>query len=147
MPRERHRASFDQVSEFDRGRIIAYRDWGLSFRKIDPRVGRNKATVMRICHSWIQEETTDQWGRSHPPRCTTAHDDRRIVRMAIMDRAATSRTLAKQIQSVTHVSVSAWTIRHPLQHNGMSARHPIFRLLLTGNHRRLCREWCDERRT
>ncbi|GFX00707.1 hypothetical protein TNCV_4576741 [Trichonephila clavipes] len=38
---------------------------------------------MRICHCWKQEETTDRRGRSHPPCCTTARDDRRIVRMAI----------------------------------------------------------------
>ncbi|GFU53336.1 hypothetical protein TNCV_2953701 [Trichonephila clavipes] len=33
-------------------------------------------------------------GRSHSPGCTTAHDDRRIVHMTVMDRAATSRTVA-----------------------------------------------------
>ncbi|UYV68195.1 hypothetical protein LAZ67_5003346 [Cordylochernes scorpioides] len=32
MPRRKHRSSFDQVSEFDRERIVAYRDCGLSFR-------------------------------------------------------------------------------------------------------------------
>lgn len=147
MPRGRHRASFDQVSEFDRGRIVAYRDCGLSFREIGQRVGRNQATVMRICNRWMQEGTTDRRGRSHPPRCTTARDDRHIVRMAVMDRAATSRTIAQQIQSVTHHSVSARTIRRRLQQSGMSARRPLLRLPLTGNHRRLRRQWCDERRT
>ncbi|GFX60206.1 transposable element Tcb1 transposase [Trichonephila clavipes] len=44
MPRG-HRASFDQVSEFDRGRIVAYRDNGLSFREIGQRVGRNHTTT------------------------------------------------------------------------------------------------------
>ncbi|GFX32471.1 hypothetical protein TNCV_2173891 [Trichonephila clavipes] len=52
MPRGRHRACFDQVSEFDEGRMVAYTDGGLSFREIDQRVGRNQATVM---HRWIQE--------------------------------------------------------------------------------------------
>ncbi|GFX68723.1 transposable element Tcb1 transposase [Trichonephila clavipes] len=34
MSRRKQRSAFDQVSEFDRGRIVAYRDWGLSFWKI-----------------------------------------------------------------------------------------------------------------
>ncbi|GFV09450.1 hypothetical protein TNCV_3158481 [Trichonephila clavipes] len=42
MARERHRASFDQVSEFDRGEIVAKRDCGLSFREIGQRVGRDQ---------------------------------------------------------------------------------------------------------
>ncbi|GFY31450.1 hypothetical protein TNCV_4990091 [Trichonephila clavipes] len=74
MSRGRHRASFHQVSEFNRGRIAAYRDCGSSFRKINQRV----ATLMRNCHCWMQEETTNQRTRSHPPRSITALDDRRM---------------------------------------------------------------------
>ncbi|GFW74668.1 hypothetical protein TNCV_962431 [Trichonephila clavipes] len=44
MPCGRHRVSLDQVLEFDRGRIVANRDFGLSFREIGQRVGRNQAT-------------------------------------------------------------------------------------------------------
>ncbi|GFY15641.1 transposable element Tcb1 transposase [Trichonephila clavipes] len=57
-------SAFDQVSEFDRGRIVAYRDCGLSFREIGSRVGRNQTTVMRICDQWMQEATTDRCSRS-----------------------------------------------------------------------------------
>ncbi|GFX10074.1 uncharacterized protein TNCV_4539451 [Trichonephila clavipes] len=54
MSRRKQRSAFDQVSEFDRGRIVAYRDCGLSFREIGSRVGRNQTTVMRICDHWMQ---------------------------------------------------------------------------------------------
>ncbi|GFW93896.1 uncharacterized protein TNCV_4221761 [Trichonephila clavipes] len=70
MSRRKQRSAFDQVSEFDRGRIVAYRDCGLSFREIGSRVGRNQTTVMRICDRWMQEGTTDRCGRSHPPQYT-----------------------------------------------------------------------------
>ncbi|GFW19875.1 hypothetical protein TNCV_3561781 [Trichonephila clavipes] len=46
MTRRKQRSAFDQASEFDRGRTVAYRDCGLSFRKIGSRVGRNQTTVM-----------------------------------------------------------------------------------------------------
>lgn len=146
MPRRKQRSSFDQVSEFDRGRIVAYRDCGLSYREIAGRVGRNQTTVMRICDRWMQEGTTDRRGRSHSPRCTTSRADRQIVRMAVTDRSATSRTIAQHIASVTHHPVSARTIRRRLQQSGLSARRPLLRLPLTQNHRRLRRQWCDDRR-
>ncbi|GFX85672.1 transposable element Tcb1 transposase [Trichonephila clavipes] len=48
MSRRRQRSAFKQVSESDRGRIVAYRDCGLSFREIGGRVGRNKTTIELI---------------------------------------------------------------------------------------------------
>ncbi|GFT47653.1 HTH_38 domain-containing protein [Trichonephila clavipes] len=96
MSRRKQRSAFDQVSEFDRGRIVAYRDCGLSFREIGSRVGRNQTTVMRIWDPWMQESTKDQRGRSHPPQCTTSHEDRQIVRMTVADRLDTSRTVEQR---------------------------------------------------
>ncbi|GFX72297.1 transposable element Tcb1 transposase [Trichonephila clavipes] len=94
----------------------------------------------------MQERTTDQRGRSHPPQCTTSREGRQIVRMSVMDRSVTSRTVAQHIESVTHHSVSASTIQCRLQQSGLSARRPLLGLLLTQNHKRLHRQWCDERR-
>ncbi|GFS60179.1 HTH_38 domain-containing protein [Trichonephila clavipes] len=72
MSRRKQRSAFGQVSDFDRGRIVAYQDCGLSFREIGSRAGRNQTTVMRICYLWIQKGTTNRRGRSHPPQCTTS---------------------------------------------------------------------------
>ncbi|GFW84290.1 transposable element Tcb1 transposase [Trichonephila clavipes] len=131
MSRRKQQSAFDQVSEFDRGRIVAYRDCGLSFREIGSRVGQNQTTVIWISDRWMQEGTTDRHGRSHPPQCTTSCEDKQIVRMAVMDRSVTSRTIAQHIESVTHHSVSARTIRRRLQQSGLSARRPLLGLPLT----------------
>ncbi|GFS76055.1 transposable element Tcb1 transposase [Trichonephila clavipes] len=140
ISRRKQRSAFDQVSEFDRGRIVAYRDCGLSFREIGSRVGRNETTVMRIWDRWMQEGTTDRRGQSHPPQCTTSPEERQIVLMAVTDRSVTSRTVAQHIESVTHYSVSARTIRRRIQQSGLSARRPLLGLPLTQNHRRLRRQ-------
>ncbi|GFV16087.1 transposable element Tcb1 transposase [Trichonephila clavipes] len=66
--------------------------------------------------------------------------------MAVTDRSVTSRTIAQHIESVTHHSVSVCTIRRRLQQSGLSTRRPMLCLPLTQNHRRLRRQWCDERR-
>ncbi|GFT03062.1 transposable element Tcb1 transposase [Trichonephila clavipes] len=92
---------------------------------------------MRICDRWMQEDATDRRGRSHLPQCTTSREDRQIVRMALTDRSVTSRTVARHIESVTHHSVSARTIRRSLQQSDPSARRPLLGLPLTQNHRRL----------
>ncbi|GFW67050.1 transposable element Tcb1 transposase [Trichonephila clavipes] len=146
MSRRNQRLAFDQVSEFDRGRIMAYRDCGLPFSEIGRRVGRNQTTLMRICDHWMQEGTTDRRDRTHPPQCTTSLEDRKIVRMAVMDHSVISRTVAQHIESVTHHSVSARTIRSRLQQSGLSAIRPLLDLPLTQNHKRLRRQWGDERR-
>ncbi|GFX82958.1 transposable element Tcb1 transposase [Trichonephila clavipes] len=115
MFRRKQRSAFDQVSEFDRGRIVAYRDCRISFRKIDSRVGRNQTTVIRICDRWMQEGTTDRRGRSHPPQFTTSREDRQIVRIAVTDHSVTLLTISQHIESVTHHSVSARIIRRRLR--------------------------------
>ncbi|KFM74989.1 Transposable element Tcb1 transposase, partial [Stegodyphus mimosarum] len=68
-----------------------------------------------------------------------------IVRMAVMDRSITSRTIAQPTQSVTHHPGSARTIRRRLQQSGLSPRRPLLGPPLAQNHRRLRRQWSDER--
>ncbi|GFS68515.1 hypothetical protein TNCV_4584411 [Trichonephila clavipes] len=59
----------------------------------------------------MQESKTDRRDLSHPPQCTTSHEDRQTVRMAATDHSVTSRTVAHPIESVTHHSEPARTIR------------------------------------
>ncbi|GFX79588.1 transposable element Tcb1 transposase [Trichonephila clavipes] len=66
--------------------------------------------------------------------------------MAVRDLSVTSRTVAQHIESVTHHSVSARTIRRRLQQSGLSSRRPFLGLPLTQNHRRLRHILCNERR-
>ncbi|GFY16441.1 transposable element Tcb1 transposase [Trichonephila clavipes] len=72
MSRRKQRSAFDPVSEFDRGRIVAYRNFGLSFREIGSRVGRNQTAVMRISDRSTQVGATARRGRSYPLQCTTS---------------------------------------------------------------------------
>ncbi|GFX68023.1 transposable element Tcb1 transposase [Trichonephila clavipes] len=141
ISRRKQRSAFDQVPEFERGRIVAYRCCGLSFMQIGSRVGRNQTTIMGICDRYMHEHTMNRRGRSHPPQCTTSREDRQIVRMAVTDRSVKSRTVSQHIESVTHHSVSARTIRRHLQWSGLSARRPLLGLPLTQSHKRLQRQW------
>ncbi|GFU56032.1 transposable element Tcb1 transposase [Trichonephila clavipes] len=66
--------------------------------------------------------------------------------MALPDCSVTSRTVAQHIESVTHHSASARTIRRRLQQSGLYTRRLLLCLPLTQNHRRLCHQWSQERR-
>ncbi|GFV72305.1 HTH_38 domain-containing protein [Trichonephila clavipes] len=54
--------------------------------------------------------------------------------MTVTDRSVTSRTVAQHIESVTHHSVFARTIRRVLQQSGPSERRPLLDFPLTQNH-------------
>ncbi|GFV51955.1 transposable element Tcb1 transposase [Trichonephila clavipes] len=66
--------------------------------------------------------------------------------MAVTNHSITSRTIEQHIESVTHHSESARTIRRRSQQSGLSARRPLLGLLLSQSHKRLRHQWCDERR-
>jgi hypothetical protein len=55
MPRVRRGTQYHQVSDFDRGRIVAFREAGLLNREIAFRVDRSAVTVVRICQIWKEE--------------------------------------------------------------------------------------------
>ncbi|GFT31223.1 DUF1758 domain-containing protein [Trichonephila clavipes] len=57
--------------------------------------------------------------------------------MAVTDRSVTLRTIAQHIESATHHSVSARTIRRHLRQSGLSTRRPLLGLPLTQSHRRI----------
>ncbi|GFX99355.1 transposable element Tc1 transposase [Trichonephila clavipes] len=58
MPCRRKGAKFEQISEFERGKIVGLREAGLSYRAIAARVQRNSSTIMRVSKQWTDEGRT-----------------------------------------------------------------------------------------
>ncbi|GFT89431.1 transposable element Tcb1 transposase [Trichonephila clavipes] len=155
LPRQLHDDQFPcrNCGGGDRGGVAIYRPFG-NFAELKSHCHLYGAQGQRgrtscPCHDEFrgprsdyvrQEGTTDQRGRSHPPQCITSREDRQIVRMAVTDRSVTSRTVVQHIESVTHHSAFARTIRRRLQQSGLSATRPLLGLPLTQNHRRLLRQ-------
>ncbi|GFU72947.1 transposable element Tc1 transposase [Trichonephila clavipes] len=143
MPRRRKRAKFEQISEFERGRIVGLREAGLSYRAVAARVQRNSSTIMRVSKQWTDEGRTARKSVSGPRNVTSARDDRRLVRMAQTDRTASSRQLAAQWSTATRVSLCASSIRRRLLQRGLRARIPLYWITLTQNHRHLRLPWAN----
>ncbi|GFY25133.1 HTH_Tnp_Tc3_2 domain-containing protein [Trichonephila clavipes] len=99
-----HEPDITHVSDFDNGRIGAYRDCGLSYLSIVPHVGRDPMTVSKIWNRWVQDGNTERRAGS----TSTYHKQPSMV---LMDRAATSRALSQELESFARQQVSARKVR------------------------------------
>ncbi len=141
MPRIRVRAPYVQLSEFERGRIVGLREGGMSFRDIAERVGREPSTVHQCWTQWVEEGSHTRRPGTGPSRRTDERQDRRIRRMALATRSATSA----QIRSVVTPHVTARTVRNRLLESGLRSRVPLQCLPLTPAHCRERLSWCRAR--
>ncbi|GFY23553.1 transposable element Tc1 transposase [Trichonephila clavipes] len=147
MPRRRKGAKFEQISEFERDRIVGLHEAGMSYHAVAARVQRNSSTIMRVSKQWTDEGRTAWKSGSGPRNVTSARDDRRLVRMAQTDRIASSRQLAAQWSTATGVLLCASSIRKRLLQRGLRARIPLYRIPLTQNHRSLRLQWANVHRS
>ncbi|GFX84876.1 uncharacterized protein TNCV_4997081 [Trichonephila clavipes] len=58
MPPRRNKEKFQQLSEFERERIIDFREGGFHYRAIGARVQRNSSRVMQVWKQWTDEPRT-----------------------------------------------------------------------------------------
>ncbi|GFV26431.1 HTH_Tnp_Tc3_2 domain-containing protein [Trichonephila clavipes] len=102
MPCVRSRIAYPPVSEFDKGRIVEYRNCGLSYHSIAARVGRGPMTVSRIWNRWVQDSNLECRAGSQQTPITNSH----VIRMK-MDRAVTLQALRQEFGSFTRQLVTA----------------------------------------
>ncbi|GFW00433.1 transposable element Tc1 transposase [Trichonephila clavipes] len=58
MPPRRNKEKYQQLTEFECGRIIGLRNRGISHHAIEARVQRNSSTVMRVWKQWTYDHRT-----------------------------------------------------------------------------------------
>ncbi|GFW00472.1 transposable element Tc1 transposase [Trichonephila clavipes] len=136
MPCRRKGVKFEQISEFERGKIVGLLEARLSYRAVAARVQRNSSTIMCVSKQWTDEGRTARKSGSGARIVMSAPDDRRLVRMAQTDHTASSRQLAAQWSTATHVSLCASSIRRRLLQRVLRVRIPLYRIPLTQNHRK-----------
>ena len=72
MPRCRICAHYEQLSEFDRGRIIGLKEAGWKNPRIARHLNRSNATIRRFWQGWVESGTVQRQDGSGRPRATTA---------------------------------------------------------------------------
>ncbi|GFT85158.1 HTH_Tnp_Tc3_2 domain-containing protein [Trichonephila clavipes] len=137
MPLRRFRRQYEQLSQFERMRIIGLMEAGWSARRVARQLGHSDCVVRRCWDQWIREMSFTRRQGSGCPRQTSRREDRHIVRNARVQPTASSTTIQAQVAPSLGVPVSSRTIRRHLVEGYLGSRHLLCVLPLTASHRRL----------
>ncbi|GFU82110.1 HTH_Tnp_Tc3_2 domain-containing protein [Trichonephila clavipes] len=91
--------AYQQISDFDKGRIVAYRYCGLLYCSITTRVSRDPMTVSTTWNQWSQDDNTECRAGSQWSPITSSLEDRHVTRMVLMDREASLRAPSQELGS------------------------------------------------
>lgn len=141
MPRCIIRAHYEQLSEFDRGRIIGLKEAGWTNRRIARHLSRSDATIRRCWQGWVENGRVQRQDGSGRPRATTNREDRAIVRSAVTAPSSSLSTIRRSTQT----PVSTMTIHRRLRERNLRSRRPLRHLPLTPAHCRARLQWCMAR--
>ncbi|GFV62712.1 transposable element Tcb2 transposase [Trichonephila clavipes] len=110
MSLRRFRRQYEQLSQFERGRIISRMEAEWSVRQVARQLGRSDCVVRRCWDQWIREMSfTRRTGSGHP-RQTSRRGNRHIVRNARVQPTASSATIQEQVAPSLGAPVSSRTI-------------------------------------
>ncbi|GFY02233.1 transposable element Tcb2 transposase [Trichonephila clavipes] len=144
MPLRRFRRLYEQLSQFERGRIIGMMEAGWSARQVARQLGSFDCVERRCWVQWIREMSFTRPGSGHP-RQTSHREDRHFARNARVQATASSGAIQAQVAPSLGVPVSSRTIRRRLAKGHLGSRCLLRVLPLTLTHRRLRLEWCHVR--
>ncbi|GFV71254.1 HTH_Tnp_Tc3_2 domain-containing protein [Trichonephila clavipes] len=147
MPLRRNRWQYEQLTDFDRGRIIGLREAGWSNRRIGRHLGRSDMVVARCWQQWITEGRVYRRGGSGRPRNTNDREDRAIRRVATSAPTTSVASIQRHLPPSRHPVPSRETIRRRLTEVGLRSRRPLRRLPLTPHHRQCRLDFCRPRAT
>ncbi|GFX12772.1 transposable element Tc1 transposase [Trichonephila clavipes] len=141
MPPRRNKEKFQQLTEFERRRIIGLREGGCSYCAIRARVQRRSSTVMQVWKQWTDKHQTTRKNGSGRQKMKSARDDRHLLHMTQNDCTASSSQFTTRCSTAAGVLILASSIcRRPL-HRGLRARVP-----LVAKYRRQHLQWAHEHR-
>lgn len=131
----------NELSEFDRTRIIALWQEGLSRHQIANRLNIIRSTVSRTIRRYEETGGVQSRPRSGRPRVTTIREDRYIAQSARRNRSVTVPTLRSEFQRAHNRVISCATIRRRVLASGLRSRRPLRVPLLTVRHRIARLQW------
>lgn len=145
MPRVRRRGNFQQLTPFERGRIIGMHDAGLGYREIARRLGRTHSTILRTCRGWQEEQLQTRRRGTGRPRVTHAREDRLLRRSAVQDPWEPSRSVGINWIRAVGRRVSMSTVYRRMRSFGLRSYRPNCRIPLTPHQQEVRLQWCQAR--
>ncbi|GFU23276.1 transposable element Tcb2 transposase [Trichonephila clavipes] len=114
MPLRRFRRQYEQLSQFERGKIIGMMEAGWSARRVARQLGRSHFVVRRCWDQWIREISFTRRPGSGRPRQISRREYSPIVRTARVQQTASSALIQAQVAPSLEVPVSYRTIQRRL---------------------------------
>ncbi|GFW68279.1 transposable element Tcb2 transposase [Trichonephila clavipes] len=143
MPLRRNWRQYEQLTDFDRGRIIGLIEAGWSNRRIGRHLGQSDMVVARCWQQWITEGRVYRRGGSGRPRNTNDREDHAIRRVATSAPTTSLASIQRHLPPSRHPVPSRETIRRRLTEVGLRSRRPLRRLPLTPHHRQCRLDFAD----
>ncbi|GFW93075.1 transposable element Tcb2 transposase [Trichonephila clavipes] len=131
MPLRRFRRQYEQLSQFERGRIIGMMEVGWSTRRVARQLGRSDCVGSMCLDQWIREVSFTRRPDSGHLRQFSQREDHHIVRNARVQPTASSATIQAQVAPSLGAPVSSRTIRRRLAEEHLGSRRPLRALPLT----------------
>ncbi|GFU40390.1 transposable element Tcb2 transposase [Trichonephila clavipes] len=141
MPLRRFRRQYEQLSQFERGRILGMMEVGWSARRVVRQLGRSDCVVRRCWDQWIREMSFTRRPGPGRSRLTSRREDRHIVRNVHIQPTASLAVIQAQVAPSLGDPVSSQTIRRRLAEGHLGLWRPLRVLPLTPTHRHLRLEW------
>ncbi|GFX02870.1 transposable element Tcb2 transposase [Trichonephila clavipes] len=131
MPLRRFRRQYEQLSQFERERIIGVMEAGWSARRVARQLGHSDCVVRRCWDQWIRQMSFTRRPGSGRPLQTSRREDRHIVRNARVQPTASSSAIQAHVAPSLEVTESSRTIRRRLPEGHLGSRCPLRLLPLT----------------
>lgn len=131
----------NELSAFDRTRIIALWQEGLSRHQIANRLNFVRSTVSRTIRRYEETGEVNSRPRTGRPTVSTRREDRYIAQLARRERSVTVPVLRSQFQRTFNRVISTATIRRRVLASGLRRRRPLRVPLLTARHRTARLQW------
>ncbi|GFU59593.1 HTH_Tnp_Tc3_2 domain-containing protein [Trichonephila clavipes] len=118
MPHRKIRAYYEQLSEFQRGRIIGMKEAGWANRRIAGHMGRSDTAIRRCWQEWVDR-----------------------VRFQRHDGSAPDSSLSTT-RRATRTRVSTMIIHKRIVEQSLQSYRPLHHLPLTSAHCQIRLQWC-----
>ena len=125
----------------NRGKIVALRDMGLSYREIAKRIGCSVGAVHAVVQKQHQTSSVVDRPITGRKRITTQRQDRIIHRISLADRHKTAPQICEYLQEFHDTHVSASTVQRRLLEVGLKAYRARKKPRLTRVHRQKRLHW------
>jgi transposase len=136
-----------QLTDFERGRIIGQWECGKKTRQIAEALGHSQSQVSRAIKAFRDKGQTSVEPRSGRPKIFTERNKRHLTQIVTKNRQITLDELTQEINEVLTESVSTRTVRRYLHEVGFHSLVGVRKPFVSEVNRTKRLAWCKARKT